>query len=255
MGSVFWSGKPLRLGRAPDLGAVVGFCAGARVRGVERRGKYILVFLSGGKAGQGCLLVHLGMSGRLLLAPVAAPRAAHTHLAWTLPGGRELRFVDPRRFGWVAAAAEPARLPELSRLGPDPLTELDAASFAEALARSLAPVKAFLLDQKRVGGLGNIYVCEALYRAGVHPQLPARRVRTRAARLLEEIQAVLRAGIANRGTTLRDYVDADGAGGRNQNALWAYGREGKSCVRCARVILRRTDAGRSTFFCPGCQRR
>jgi formamidopyrimidine-DNA glycosylase len=118
-----------------------------------------------------------------------------------------------------------------------------------------APIKAFLMDQKRIAGLGNIYVAEALYRAGVHPATPARRVRRRAAELLAAIRASLEGGIARRGTTLRDYVDADGRSGDNASALLVYGRSGEACGRCGTLIRRRVDAGRATFFCPGCQRR
>jgi len=118
-----------------------------------------------------------------------------------------------------------------------------------------APIKAFLMDQKRIAGLGNIYVAEALYRAGIHPAARAGRVRGRAAELLDAIRAALEGGIARRGTTLRDYVDADGRTGDNAAALLVYGRAGEACDRCGTLIRRRVDAGRSTFFCPGCQRR
>ena len=111
------------------------------------------------------------------------------------------------------------------------------------------------MDQRRVAGLGNIYVAEALHRAGIHPASPAARVRNRAAELLAAIRTVLEGGIERRGTTLRDYVDADGRGGDNGPALLVYGREGEPCRRCGARIKRRVDAGRATFFCPGCQRR
>jgi formamidopyrimidine-DNA glycosylase len=163
--------------------------------------------------------------------------------------------VDPRRFGWVAAVSAPATFVELASLGPDPLTALDPAGFAEMLASSRAPIKAFLLDQRRVAGLGNIYVSEALHRAGVHPATPARKVRLRAAVLVEAIKTALLQGIANRGTTLRDYRDADGAAGSNAAALLVYGRDGAPCGRCGLPIKRRVDAGRSTYFCAACQRR
>jgi formamidopyrimidine-DNA glycosylase len=166
-----------------------------------------------------------------------------------------LRFVDPRRFGWVAAADALDEMPELRALGPDPLQQLDAPALAAALAQSRAPIKAFLLDQRRVAGLGNIYVSEALFRAGVHPTTPARRACKRAEALVAGIRAALEQGIANRGTTLRDYVDADGEAGSNLAALLVYGREGEPCRTCAAAVRRRVDANRSTFFCPKCQRR
>jgi formamidopyrimidine-DNA glycosylase len=182
-------------------------------------------------------------------------RPKHTHVVLALAGGRELRFVDPRRFGWVAAAAAIDELPELASLGPDPLAELEERAFAAALASSRAPIKAFLLDQQRVAGLGNIYVCEALFRAGVHPTTPAKRTARRAPALVAGIRAALELGIANRGTTLRDYVDADGEEGDNAASLLVYGREGQPCKTCGAAIKRRVDAGRSTFFCARCQRR
>ena len=170
-------------------------------------------------------------------------------------GGDELRFADARRFGWVEPARPFSASAALARVGPDPLTALDASTLAAALAGVRAPIKAFLMDQKRIAGLGNIYVAEALHRAGIHPITPAGRVRRRAPELLAAIRAALEGGIARRGTTLRDYVDADGRSGDNAAALLVYGRAGEACSRCGTLIRRRVDAGRATFFCPGCQRR
>jgi formamidopyrimidine-DNA glycosylase len=253
---VWWSGLPLRMLRAPDVPAMKRVCRGTRVLAVRRQAKYILIDVGADpEHPRGTLLVHLGMSGQLRLAAEQVPRAPHTHLVWRLGDGHELRFVDPRRFGWVAVVRAPATFAELATLGPDPLTELHPADLAAALATSRAPIKAFLLDQRRVAGLGNIYVSEALHRAGVHPGTPARRVRGRAPVLVEAIKAALLQGIANRGTTLRDYRDADGAAGNNAAALLVYGRSGAPCGRCGAAIKRRVDAGRSTYFCGACQRR
>jgi formamidopyrimidine-DNA glycosylase len=254
---IWWSGQPLHLLRAPDLGALERVCVGGTVAGVRRKGKFILVDMARGRAGgvRGSLLVHLGMTGRLRVGAAGEARAPHTHLVWRLDGARELRFVDARRFGWVAAATADGELRELAALGPDPLAELTVDMLAASLATSRAPIKAFLLDQRRVAGLGNIYVSEALFRAGVHPGTVARRARGRAAALVAGIRAALELGIANRGTTLRDYVDADGAAGGNAAALLVYGREGQACGGCGAPVKRRVDAGRSTFFCARCQRR
>lgn len=245
------SGLPLRLARPLDTALLRRTCRGARIAAVRRRGKYILLET----APPAGVLVHLGMSGRLRLHEAGDPREKHTHVVWTLEGGRELRFVDPRRFGLVRAAKTIDQLPELTLLGPDPLAELDAPALALALAGSRAPVKAFLLDQRRIAGLGNIYVSEALFHAGVHPTTPARRVRGRAEALVRGIRLALEAGIANRGTTLRDYVDGEGGAGENQATLLVYGREGQGCRTCGTIIRRRVDAARSTFFCPACQKR
>lgn len=252
---IWWSGLPLRMLRPPDVPAMKRICKGAEVLAVRRRAKYVLMDVGAGDRLAGTVLVHLGMSGQLRLAAAEEPRAAHTHLVWRLGGGQELRFVDPRRFGWVAVARGAETLAELADLGPDPLSELQVEDFARALATSKAPIKAFLLDQRRVAGLGNIYVSEALHRAGVHPGTPAQRARGRAAVLVEAIKAALLQGIANRGTTLRDYRDADGAAGSNAAALLVYGRAGAPCGRCGAGIKRQVDAGRSTYFCGGCQRR
>jgi formamidopyrimidine-DNA glycosylase len=248
--SVWGSGLPLHLNRPVDLRALRAVVTGRAIAGVRRRGKYLLIEVR--DEGEG-VLVHLGMTGRLRVQPAGAPRAPHTHVVFRLAGGDELRFADARRFGWVEAGAPLGAVAALAALGPDPLSELDAPALAAALATSRAPIKSFLLDQRRVAGLGNIYVAEALFRAGIHPTTPARRLVARAPELLEAIRASLAGGIARRGTTLRDYVDADGQKGDNASALLVYGRAGEPCPRCGAVIRRRVDAGRSTFFCATCQ--
>jgi formamidopyrimidine-DNA glycosylase len=248
--SVWGSGKPLHLRRAVDLRALRAVAVGHPVRDVDRLGKYILLGFGDDEG----VIVHLGMTGRLRVSPADEARAPHTHVVLGLAGGDELRFSDPRRFGWVTAGALAAN-PALAALGPDPLTALDAAALAEALTGVRAPIKAFLLDQRRIAGLGNIYVSEALHRAGIHPTTAAGKLRRRAPALLAAIRAALEGGIARRGTTLRDYVDADGQRGDNAAALLVYGREGEPCARCGTAIRRRVDGGRATFFCPACQRR
>ncbi len=250
--TALWSSRlPLRLARPIALRQLRAITIGHRIETVGRRGKYILLGMGGGAG----VSVHLGMSGRLRVQPAGEVRAAHTHVVFTLDSGDELRFVDPRRFGSVTPARDLARLPELARLGPDPLGELDAAELARRLDGVRAPIKAFLLDQRRVAGLGNIYVSEALHRAAIHPGTRAGAVKARAAALLDGIRGALTAGIANRGTTLRDYVDDSGLEGDNQNTLLVYGREGLPCPRCGAPIRRRVDSARSTFFCTACQRR
>ena len=195
------------------------------------------------------------MTGRLTVADERNERIRHTHVVWTLARQRELRFVDPRRFGWVQAASEPDQLSEIRALGPDPLTELDGEKLRVMLAASRAPIKTFLLDQHRLAGLGNIYVCEALFRARIHPRTPANRARGKAEALIRAIQETLEIGIANCGTSFRDFVDATGAPGKNIEALLVYGREGKRCMDCDGHVGRMVDAGRSTFYCARCQRR
>ncbi len=254
--AVWWSGQGLHLGRKVDLRGLRAVAVGRAIAGVRRRGKYILVDVDDGAQGRGAgIIIHLGMTGRLRVQPEAAARVPHTHVVLTLAGGDELRFVDARRFGWVTPGRPIAGDAALAALGPDPLTELDAPALAAALGAARTPIKAFLLDQRRIAGLGNIYVAEALFRAGAHPATPARRLARRAAELLAAVRDALESGIARRGTTLRDYVDVDGARGDNAAALLVYGREGEPCLRCGTPIRRRVDSGRATFFCPRCQRR
>jgi len=251
--SVWWSGQPLHLRRKVDVRGLRAVAIGRAIAGVRRIGKFILVVVDASP--DSGVLIHLGMTGRLRVEPAGAARVPHTHVAFGLAGGDELRFVDARRFGWVAPGRPFSASPALARVGPDPLTGLDVPALVAALAGVRAPIKAFLMDQRRIAGLGNIYVAEALFRAGIHPAAVARRVRPRAADLLAAIRAVLEGGIARRGTTLRDYVDADGRSGENAPALLVYGRAGEACGRCGAVIKRRVDGGRATFFCPGCQTR
>jgi formamidopyrimidine-DNA glycosylase len=251
--AVWTSGLPLHLARPVDRRALEAVSVGHAFAGARRLGKYILLEVDAGD-GLG-VAVHLGMTGRLRVQASRVAREPHTHVVFQLDRGDELRFVDPRRFGWVAAGSPLSALPALAALGPDPLTALDAAALCEAMRGVRAPIKAFLLDQSRIAGIGNIYACEALHRAGVHPRSPAGRVWRRAAPLLDAIRVVLEGGIARRGTTLRDYVDSDGLPGDNAQALVVYGRAGEPCPRCAASIRRVVDSGRSTFYCPRCQRR
>ncbi len=251
---VWTSGLPLHLCRPVDEASLRRLIAGAQVKRLQRRGKYILLHMARA-SDVAVVLVHLGMSGRLLVAAASQPRAAHTHVVLSLNGGKELRFVDPRRFGQFKVAGTMADLPELAGMGPEPFGEAAGVGLAASLASCRAPIKAFLLDQRRLAGVGNIYACEALFELGVHPNKRASRLVRRAPDVLASVRMVLQRGLDNRGTTLRDYVDGTGNAGGNQSALKVYGREGKPCLRCAGVVRRRVDAGRSTFFCPGCQKR
>jgi formamidopyrimidine-DNA glycosylase len=249
--SLWTSGLPLRMARKVDHAVLRETCVGATISAVRRRGKYILVDFASGKG----VLVHLGMTGRLTVALAGEERRKHTHVVWALPGQRELRFVDPRRFGCVQAASNLDELPEILALGLDPLDELDAEKLGDLLAASRAPLKAFLLDQHRLAGLGNIYVCEALFRARLHPRVQACRAPRQAVALMQAIRETLEIGIANCGTSFRDFVDATGTPGKNIAALHVYGREGEACTACGHPVRRLVDAGRSTFYCGHCQRR
>ena len=247
--------------RRPDLRrpfppALAERLDGAQIGALGRRGKYILIELDT----DGVLLLHLGMSGRITVGSAALPAAPHDHVVLTLDDGTVIRFNDPRRFGLIdyISRGEEARHPLLAGLGPEPLEPgFDGAHLATKLAGKLTPIKAALLDQRIVAGLGNIYVCEALYRAGVSPRrLAATVTGGRAARLATAIRDVLAEAIDAGGSSLRDYVQANGELGYFQHRWAVYGREGEPCpgCTCAEGVRRISQSGRSTFFCAKKQR-
>ncbi len=222
---------------------------GRRFSAVRRRAKYLLLELEP----PGVLVAHLRMSGRMRLVPGHEPCGGHIRLALDLASGRSLRLDDQRTFGRVWLVDDPASL--LQGLGPEPLSdEWDADGFSRALKRRHRMIKPLLLDQSLVAGLGNIYVDESLYRAGIHP---ARRADSlgpdEAVRLHAAIREVLAEAIAHGGTTLRDYATPEGASGAYQFALQVYGRESEPCGRCGRAIVKTRLAQRGTHYCPVCQ--
>jgi formamidopyrimidine-DNA glycosylase len=251
VGNVRVSRKKLRIPWSPAWG---GILAGRTIAAVERRGKWILIDLGGP-----WLLVHLGMSGQLRVVAADSPRALHTHVMIPLDdAARELRFRDPRRFGCMILFADRAQRDaflEDGRLGPEPFA-LEAAVWRHRLAGTWRCLKAVLLDQAVVAGMGNIYADEALYEARLHPALPARNVTPRQADTLRRaIARVLTRAIECRGSTIRDYVGGSGCKGSYQDEHRAYGRTGEPCARCDTPIERIVLSGRSTHFCPACQRR
>lgn len=230
--------------------------AGARIGTLARRGKYILIEIDD----DGTLLLHLGMSGRITASNGSDAEARHDHVVLRLDDGTTVRLNDPRRFGTLdyMRRGEEAAHPLLAGLGPEPLEPgFDGAWLSRALAGRLTPIKSALLDQRIVAGLGNIYVCEALYRAGISPRrLAASVTGSRAARLAAAIRAVLDEAIAAGGSSLRDYVQANGELGYFQHRWAVYGKEGEPCpgCTCAEGVRRIVQAGRSTFFCAKRQR-
>ncbi len=236
--------------------------AGTRVEGFRRRGKYMLMRLSGGDS----VLIHLGMSGRMVARPAAtgaAAAAAHEHFALETADGVRVGFVDPRRFGCVdllpTGKEDEHRL--LAELGPEPLEPgFTPAVLLAALRGRRTPLKAALLDQKVVAGLGNIYVSEALFRARLSPlRLASSVTGDEAERLVPAIRAVLEESIEAGGSSLRDYVRADGGIGFFQERFKVYGREGLPCEECPGPpgcpgIVRTVQAGRASFHCPRLQR-
>lgn len=242
--------------------AIIDGLSGVRITQARRRGKYLLCDLDSG----GVLMMHLRMSGRVLVVPAGTPRPPHTHVVLHLSPDRhgarhELWFVDPRTFGEVVVFDrddEPIVAPELARLGPDPLVDgLDEEGLAAILRGRRGNLKALLLDQRRIAGIGNIYADEILHRARLrHDRLPARLDSATRKRLVEAIHHVLRDAVDKGGSTLADtqYVGIDGDPGWFQTEHRVYDRAGEQCVSCgAARIVRRVVAGRSTCFCPRCQ--
>ena len=259
--------------RRPDLRfplptGFVQILTGARIVSLTRRAKYLLARLDR----EDTLVMHLGMSGRFEIARPEGqarpggfhyapdPDPKHAHVVFQTEAGTRVTYYDPRRFGYMALinTATLDLHPWFASLGPEPLSEaFDSGRLASAFAGRKQGPKTLLLDQSIVAGLGNIYVCEALHRARISPFKPAGRIaKARLQRLVEVIGEVLREAIAAGGSTLRDYASADGALGYFQHRFQVYDREGQPCTNlgCAGTIHRRVQGGRSTFYCPVCQR-
>jgi formamidopyrimidine-DNA glycosylase len=228
---------------------------GRTITGTGRRGKYLLIDLDDGNQ----VMVHLRMSGQLLVGPAATSLALHTHVRLVLDDGRELRFVDPRTFGEVAVI-DPDQLerdaPDLAALGPEPL-EVDRKAFDRIIRSRNRQVKALLTDQRIIAGVGNIYADEIDFAARIRPdRLGSSLTGPELGRLHSEMQSILSAAIEARGSTLRDaqYVDLGGLSGGYQADHHVYDREGEPCHRCGREVSRVPWSGRSTYFCRRCQR-
>ena len=235
---------------------------GARLTRLGRRAKYLVGELSSGEA----LIMHLGMTGRFTVTGKTTARFHHTageddkhdHVVFDMQGGARVVFNDARRFGfmdlWPLAKID-AYAP-FAGMGPEPISNaFSGAYLAEAFAGKKAPVKAALLDQNVVAGLGNIYVCEALYRAGVSPKKRAGAIgRDRLEALASEIRKVIEEAIEAGGSTISDFGKPDGELGYFQHRFRIYDREGEPCLGCARPVKRLVQSGRSTFYCPACQR-
>ena len=243
-----------RLTRPFEPQAVAGELEGERVSGVDRRGKYLIVRFESGCS----LLVHLRMTGSFLHAPGGTLVAdAHRRAVVRLDDGSDVAYRDVRRFGtWLLVEAGELESYLADRLGAEPLSQtLTSRRLAEKLRSRQAPIKAALLDQRTLAGIGNIYADEALWRARVHPGRPAGELAPdEVARLTKAVKTALRAGIARQGATLRDYETPDGKRGQMQHEFKAYGRTGEPCDRCGTPIEKTRVAGRGTWFCPNCQR-
>jgi len=226
--------------------------AGQRIVHLGRRAKYLLLGLE-----SGTLLLHLGMSGNLRAVPADTPRLTHDHFDLVLDSGLALRFNDPRRFGSLLyTRGAPAEHPLLATLGPEPFaTAFDADYLFRITRRRRVAIKQLLMNSRLVVGVGNIYASEALFRARIRPQRQARTLsRADTARLVRGVRAVLNQAIRAGGTTLRDYLGADGAPGYFRQRLYVYERRGKPCRRCGTPVRAMVQGQRSTYYCPSCQK-
>lgn len=233
----------------PDLARLL---PGRIVQGVERRGKYLLISFD-----RGWMIIHLGMSGNLWIVPAGTPPGNHDHLDILFAGDTLLRFNDPRRFGLVLWTEEnPLQHPLLAAIGPEPLGDAFTGDYLFRISRRRkTAIKQLLMDSSIVAGVGNIYASEALFRAAIHPALPAGEIDPeRAAQLATAIREVLLDSIEQGGTTIRDFRAGEEMTGYYAVRLAVYGREGEPCPRCGARIGRMRLGGRSTYFCAGCQR-
>jgi formamidopyrimidine-DNA glycosylase len=246
---VDWRPAKLRGGKSP---VPLERLEGHRVAALRRHGKFLLIGLDDGST----FVVHLGMTGKLLFAEPGDERRPHTHLSLSLDDERELRYIDPRRFGLLKLYPPKTDVPDLAHYGLD---ALDPAFTPDALGKLLkasgSPLKAFLLDQRKLAGVGNIYACEALWRAGLSPKrkadkTPAAKVGALHAGILGALNDSLAAG----GSSFNDYVDAIGTEGSFMLEVAVFQREGEPCPRCGAKVRRITQSGRSTFYCATCQR-
>jgi formamidopyrimidine-DNA glycosylase len=233
---------------------------GTQIQRVERYGKFMLLRLqrpaaaAEGVVQESALLVHLGMTGTMMPRPANEPRAKHTHLAVLLDDGRELRYIDPRRFGRIALLAGEKLREELLRFGADPL-QISLEEFGKRIRGRAARIKGMLLDQGVLRGVGNIYADESLWKARIHPARIGTRLSVEEIKTLHlALQQILEKAIVLRGSSIFDFLDAEGEPGEYQLHHKAYGREGKACYRCKTLIRRIVVAGRSSFFCPNCQK-
>lgn len=252
--SAWDSGMGLHMARKPPRARLKAL-VGATITKLRRHGKYLLIDTDTDKT----LLVHLGMTGRLLVVPAIAPRAAHTHVVLGL-GARELRFTDARRFGQIDVLdrADERSHEGLAVLGVDGLVGDWGGDYLFAASRKKknSLLKAFVLDQSVIAGVGNIYASEALWRAKLRPSARAGKLTAKsAAALAAAIREVFERALTKGGTSLRDFVAADGREGKNAHYLWVYDREGAPCPRCKAKIRRTVHQGRATYYCPTCQAR
>lgn len=240
--------------RTPGLEEFNNLLVGPKITKLDRRGKYLLIHF----ASNYTLVTHLRMTGRLVYSPPEEPLAKHTHVVFYLSNGNQLRFADMRQFGRMSLVptGELDSLSGLKDLGVEPLSDKFTREFMKKeLRRRRTRLKSLLLDQTFIAGLGNIYADEALHRARLHPERLANDLNPREiTRLYQAVREVIQEGIENRGTTFRDYVDGEGQAGNFQEMLKVYSREGQPCHCCGTSVNRIRVGGRSSYFCPQCQK-
>jgi formamidopyrimidine-DNA glycosylase len=230
------------------------YIQGAQFKSVARRAKFLLIAMNNGAT----LIVHLGMTGRLGIFPTGVPRSKHDHLRLQLDNSMQLCFNDTRRFGFiqVLAPGKDLNMPMLANLGPEPLgRDFTPKYLQDNAAGKKRPLKNFLMDSRVVAGIGNIYACEILFHAGLNPAKEIKKLTMNEwGKIVESSRLVLQKAIASGGTTISDFVNESGKRGYFQLELQTYGKQGLPCICCSTPIVKKIMAGRSTFFCPKCQK-
>lgn len=235
----------------PSIEAMKKAVVGLTIKTVKRRAKLLQIFLSNGMI----LIIHLKMTGRLLVRRVDDKKDDWQHTVFTLTGSKQLRFCDSRKFGWIKLVKDERELKKILKgFGPEPLSDLDINKFKKILSVSSRPIKLVLTDQTKISGIGNIYANEALFLARINPKVRAKDFSpTQSRKLLKSIETVLTKGLRLRGASDQYYLDARGNRGSYQKHFLVYARQGKKCPGCQGVVKRINLGGRGTFFCPSCQ--
>jgi len=244
-----WTNTPKQI--RPSLSLVKKAVVGKKIRKIARRAKLIQIFLNDGQV----LVIHLKLTGRLLYREKTAKPDDWVRVLISLSGGKEIRFADLRKFGWIKLIKNKEGLKKLlSEFGPEPLNDLDFKTFKKILASTSRAVKIVLMDQKKISGIGNIYASEALFLARIDPRRSANKLTEKETKkLYQAIERVLRAGIKYRGASDQYYLDALGHKGSYQDHFLVYGRTGQKCFGCQGRVKRLVVGGRGTFYCPHCQ--
>lgn len=236
----------------PSLSTVKKVIVGASFKKIQRRAKILQVFFSNGAI----MIIHLKLTGRLLFRDKKKPLDDYQHVTLSLDKGKELRFADARKFGWLKLIKDKKELKKLLKdFGPEPLDDLSLPIFQKILASSHRPIKIVLMDQKKISGIGNIYANEALFLARINPERPADKItKKETEKLYQSLEKVLLLGLRYRGASDNDYLDALGHKGSYQKHFLVYGQQGKPCSYCSGLIKRIKIGGRGTFYCPQCQK-